>query len=91
MVATSFTKGFFRIGNPGRVSCDAIADLKLARRGTHINALGAFLHKLIEVQRTVVERTREPETIIHKHGLPCPIAGIHSADLRNRRVGLVDD
>ena len=46
---------------------------------------------LLEVQRPVVERRRQPEAVGDQHFLARAIAVIHAADLRHRLVALVDD
>ena len=49
------------------------------------------LFPLREVQRTVVERRRQPETVRDKDLLARAIAGMHAADLGHRLVAFVDD
>ena len=47
--------------------------------------------ELIEAQRPVVERRRQPEAVVHQVLLARAVAAIHAADLRDRDVALVDD
>ena len=46
---------------------------------------------LLEVQRPVVERRRQPEAVRDQHFLARPVAVVHAADLRHGLVALVDD
>ena len=47
--------------------------------------------KFFKIQRTVLLRGRKTEAVIHKGGLACLVACIHTANLRNRDVRLVHD
>ena len=42
------------------------------------------LHELVEMERPVVERRREPEPVVDQGGLPGTIAIEHPPDLRQR-------
>ena len=53
--------------------------------------LADALFPLLEVQRPVVERRRQPEAVVDQHFLARAIAVVHAADLRHRLVALVDD
>ena len=45
--------------------------------------------ELVKIQRTVIERRRQTEAVIHQHLLSAPVACVHSPDLRQRNVALV--
>ena len=45
--------------------------------------------ELLERERPVVQRARQPETVRHQHFLPRPVAVIHAVQLRNRLVAFV--
>ena len=47
--------------------------------------------KFREVKRPVVQRGRQTESIIHQRRLSCAVAVIHTADLRDRHMRLIDD
>jgi hypothetical protein len=64
---------------------------ELGRRGTGENNLVDPLFELPEVERAVVEGTRQAETIVDQRLLAAAIAAPHPADLRNRHVAFVDD
>ena len=49
------------------------------------------LLELIESQRTVVESSRQTESVFHQIGLASPVASIHAANLRYRYMALVDN
>ena len=87
----TFAELVFGIGNPARIANDAVVDFKPARRGAHIDELVCRLHELAEIQRTVVQRAWQPESVFHQHALARAVPGIHAADLRNRGMRLVDD
>jgi hypothetical protein len=46
---------------------------------------------LLEVQRPVVERRRQPEAVLDQHFLARPVAGVHAAESAARLMALVDD
>ena len=60
-----------------------VADTKTAR--------GVSDEKLVEHQRPVVERARQPESVLDERQLARAVAVEHAADLRQRDVRLVDD
>ena len=76
--------------NVAFVSGNAVLNLELSRRRTHVDELVRELHELVEVQRTIIERARQTETVINQHGLARAIAFVHPANLRNGRVRFVD-
>ena len=72
------------------VSDNAVRDLKLRRRRTHVRDLVRHSHELLEIQRPIIERARQPKSVFHQDRLARPIALVHPADLRDRRVRLID-
>ncbi len=66
-------------------------DLIIARRGRDEHPAVELLLPLVEPERPVVERAREPESVLDERGLAAEIAGEHPADLRDGDVRLVDD
>ncbi len=62
-----------------------------ARRRRHEDRLRRDLLVLLERQRPVVERRRQAETVLDERFLARAVAFVHAADLRNRRVALVDE
>ena len=49
------------------------------------------LEELVEAQRPVVERRRQPEAVLDERLLARAVALVHAADLRHRLVRLVDE
>ncbi len=47
--------------------------------------------ELVELERPVVQRRRQPEAVLHQGLLAGPVPFEHGADLRNGNVGFVDD
>ena len=72
---------------------DAVALLQLivARRGGDVDHVALHLLKLIEAERTIVDRRREAEAVGDEVLLPLPVAAIHPPHLGDRDVALVDD
>ncbi len=68
----------------------AVLDLVRSRSRRDIDQLIGFLFELVELQRTVVERRRQTESVIDQHVLARLVAVVHGADLRQRHVGFVD-
>ena len=62
-----------------------------ARGGGDEDDLSDPLFPFLKIQRPVVERRRQPESVRDQHFFPRPVAGIHAADLRNGLVTFVDD
>ncbi len=60
-------------------------------RGAHEDDLPDACLPLLEVQRPVVERRRQPESVFDEHFLARPIAVVHPAHLRHGLMALVDD
>src|SRR3954469_17623864 len=67
----------------------ALLQFVLCRRRAHEDDLVHQIFPLLELQRAVVERAREPEAVLDQRLLPRPVAAVHGADLRNRLVRLV--
>ncbi len=61
------------------------------RGGRDEDTLGRDALELVEAQRPVVERTREPETVLDQRLLARAIAAVHAAELGDGDVALVDD
>ena len=49
------------------------------------------LHVLVEAERAVVDRRRQPEAVVHQRALSRSVTRGHAGDLRDRLVGLVDE
>ena len=47
--------------------------------------------EFLEIQRTVVQRRREPESVLYQVLLARPVAEIHAAHLRDRRVAFIHE
>ena len=71
---------------------DPIGHLQLpgARRRGHVHDLLDPLLELLETERTVVDRARQPEPEVDERGLPRDVALVHAVELRHRHVRLVD-
>ena len=61
------------------------------RRSRHINNLVDPVLELLKRQRTVVDRRRQPETVLDEIRLASVIAVVHPTNLRQRHVRLVDE
>ena len=61
------------------------------RRRRHEHDLVGPLEELVEPQRAVVERRRQPEPELDERLLARPVALVHPADLRDGLMRLVDD
>ena len=68
-----------------------LAHLVGSRGGREINGLPDPVGELFPGQRSVVDRRGKPETEVHQVPFARHVALVHSADLRHRDVGLVDD
>src|SRR5687767_8370545 len=66
-------------------------ELELCRRRTDENGLRHERYELVKDQRAIVERGREPESVLHQHFLAGAVAIVHAANLRQGDVRLVDD
>ena len=64
--------------------------LVLLWRGRHKNSLRHELLKLFKFERTVVQRTRQTEAVIHQIFFARTIPVIHAPNLAHGHVGLVD-
>ena len=58
--------------------------------GDHHQLLDA-LEELVELQRPVVDRRRQPEAVVDQRLLARAVTLVHAADLGNRLVGFVDE
>ena len=67
----------------------ALRQLVVGRRGGDIDRLWRKCLKLFELQRTVVQGSRQAETILHEIRLASPIATVHRSNLRHTHVALV--
>ena len=67
------------------------AQLVGSRRGRDVQGLAHEHRELLERERPVVERRRQPESVLDERLLPRPVARVHPADLRDGDVRLVDD
>src|SRR5206468_133238 len=68
-----------------------LADLPVPGGGRDVDRLADVARELLEVERTVVERGREAEAELDQRFLAGSISSVHTADLRNGDVALVDD
>ena len=79
----------------GRISCSAttgrVAQLPRAGRRRDEHDLVHLLEELVEAQRPVVERRRQPEAEVDERLLARAVALVHAADLRHGLVRLVDE
>ena len=78
---------------PDQLLDDALAALELVRAGrrAHVDRLVDGRLELLERERPVVERRRQPEAEIDQDLLARPVVLVHADDLRDRHVRLVDD
>ena len=79
----------------GRTSCSttwpACLLLVVGGRRRHEDRLRQQPLELLEAQRPVVERRRQPEAVVDEVLLARAVALVHAADLRDRHVALVDE
>ena len=61
-----------------------------ARGRTGVDRLAHPILKLLEVERAVIQRARQAEPIVHERELSRTVTVVHTADLRQRHVRLVD-
>ena len=64
--------------------------LVLRRRCRNEDRLARNDFVFLELERPIVQRRRQPETVVHQIFLARPVAFVHRADLWNRHVRLVD-
>ena len=69
----------------------ALLQLCLSRRGADINPLPDLLVKLFILQRPVVQCRRQAEAIVDQIELPASVTFIHSSDLRQRDMRLINE
>ena len=71
---------------------DPVGHLQLPRPGRrgHVHDLLHPLLELLEAERAVVDRARQPEPEIDERGLPRDVALVHPVELRHRHVRLID-
>jgi len=67
-----------------------LAKLPFSWRRGDVDRLVHARHELVEVERPVVERRRQPEPELDQRLLPRAVAAVHATDLRYRDVALVD-
>src|SRR5205807_6926797 len=72
------------------VSDNAILNFELGWGGTDVNDLVGQFHELIEIERSIVQGAGQSESILNQHRLTRLITLVHSADLRNGGVRLID-
>ena len=85
-----------RVDQPGRADQlldDLLAVLVLpgAGGGRDVDDLVEVREELLEVERPVVQRGRQPEAEVHQSRLARDVAGVHAAELGNSHVRLVDE
>ncbi len=80
-------------GRPHELLGDSrrVAELERAGRRGHEHHLVHLVQELVEAERPVVERGREPEAEVDQRLLARAVALVHAADLRHRLVRLVDE
>ena len=69
----------------------AHAQLVVTRRRRDVDELRDARLKLVKAQGTVVEGRRQAETVLHKRHLARAVSLVHTANLRNRHMALVDN
>ena len=86
------TSGSTRPVGPHDLLDDLTRHLELvrARRRRQEQHLRHPLDELVEAQRTVVGRRRQPEAVLDEHLLAAPVALVLAVQLRHRHVALVD-
>ena len=67
-----------------------LGQLILGRCGADIDDLPRHLLELVKLQRAVVKRRRQAETILHQVLFPRPVPAIHGPDLRHAHMALVN-
>ena len=65
--------------------------LERTRRRRHEDHPRNPLEELVEAQRAIVERRRQPEAVLDERVLARAVALVHAAELRDRLVRLVDE
>ena len=79
----------------GRTTCSTtcvdISSSYGARRGRHEHDLVDPLAELLEPQRPVVHRPRQPEAVLDERVLARPVALVLAVELRHGLVPLVED
>ncbi len=65
--------------------------LIVGRRRGHEHRLPHLALEFIEAQRPVVERGRQPESVIHEIGLARAVAVVHAVELPHQHVRLVEE
>ena len=72
---------------------DLLRALELVRPGrrAHVDDLVEVVLELLEGQRAVVERRRQPEAEVDQDLLARAVVLVHADDLRDGHVALVDD
>ena len=78
-------------GRSAATTAFALLDLVRARRRRHEHDLVDALDELLEAQRTVVHRGRQPEPVLDERLLARPVALVHPVQLRHGDVRLVDE
>src|SRR5438270_16904 len=80
-------------GRPDDLLDDVRGVLELVgpRRRRNVDGLIETLLELRERQRTVVERARQPETVVDQNFLARAVPEVHATHLRDRDVGLVHE
>ncbi len=68
-----------------------LVELISGRSGGDVNHLANFLLKLIKFQRPVIQGRGQAEPVLHQDRLPTPIPGIHSPDLRDSGMALIQN
>ena len=68
-----------------------LLQLILRRRSRNINRLLDLRLKLVKGQRSVIIGRRQTEAMLHQHLLTRAVTGIHSANLRQRYVRLINN
>ena len=72
---------------------DAVSSFGLigTGRGGQVDSLADALGELVELERTVVHRARQSETMFHQCPLAAHVPLIHPANLWDGHVGLIND
>ena len=92
-VGRSSTSGSTIAGRPDQLLGDHLRarELERAGRGRDEHELRHLSEELVEAERSVVERRRQPEAVVDERLLARAVALVHAADLRHRLVRLVDE
>ncbi len=85
--------GVDEVGRPDQLLGDlrGMPQLERPRGGRDEDQLRHLLEELVEAERAVVERRREPEAVVDERLLARAVALVHPADLRHCLVRLVDE